>query len=89
MAISDKSPLEEGYGVQQPQLIADYERNSASPTVIERSPAEQEDALMAVSDISANTGPQRFQRATEHTSLAAPIPPTPLITKTVMVTTRR
>jgi hypothetical protein len=57
MVLRDRSPFEEGDRVQQPQPIDDRERNSASSTVIESSPAGQEDTSRAALDISANTAP--------------------------------
>ena len=57
IAPSDKSPLEEGNCVQQPQLIDDRERNSTGPTVIESPLVEQDHTPRAVCNISANTAP--------------------------------
>ena len=57
MAPSDKSPLEEGDCMQQPQLIDDRERNSTGPTVVESSPVEQDHISRAACDMSANSVP--------------------------------
>ena len=57
MAPSNKSSLEEGDRVQQPQLIDDRERNNASLAVLESSLVEQEDTSRAACDMSAHTAP--------------------------------
>ena len=92
-APSDKPPSKVADRVQPPQPIDDRERNSASPTVLEGPPAEEEDISKAAFDIFAK--PARSEGSTcdlAHSSHKAisqmPLPPK-AVTATGPLTRRR